>query len=517
MSGPGTGKVVTGSGSVAGSWSVAGSGSVAGSASASGSVAVKRRGAAGPDPYALEKESELLPRDLPSGASRAMAAFLIGLVVAAAGIAFLVELPESVKCPFVLVPEDGADPVKSPRRGTIERLSVEDGAEVKKGDHLFTVRSEELRVLAAERAMLERQIESARGRLGDVEAENAASALSDRAATAELAARVERLEREQEAGKALDESLVAEHRTQLEAARAQAQGLAQQAEGERRRETTAREMRDQAEEAFREGVIAQGELLRQRDAYEDAVQRLERAVRAAADAEGAILELEAAWRRQLDARKLATARVTGDLAEARAARDRITQDAEARTAAASVRVRQLREEIATAVVKLPSLARELEGADGDLLPVLAPYDGVVVGLAARRAGVVIERGEVLCEIARAGATLRAEMAVPEKDAGKVSAGQSVRLLLASYPYPRYGTRAAKLAWVSPSGTAGGFRAFAALEDPTVVVDGVARSLRAGMTGEARIVTGSRTLIEFVFEPLRQLRENVGGDGSKGGG
>jgi len=29
-----------------------------------------------------------------------------------------------------------------------------------------------------------------------------------------------------------------------------------------------------------------------------------------------------------------------------------------------------------------------------------------------------------------------------------------------------------------------------------------------MTGEARIVTGQRTMIEYAFEPIRQLRENM---------
>jgi hypothetical protein len=32
--------------------------------------------------------------------------------------------------------------------------------------------------------------------------------------------------------------------------------------------------------------------------------------------------------------------------------------------------------------------------------------------------------------------------------------------------------------------------------------------RVGMRGEARIVVGRRTLIEYAFEPIRQLRENI---------
>ena len=36
------------------------------------------------------------------------------------------------------------------------------------------------------------------------------------------------------------------------------------------------------------------------------------------------------------------------------------------------------------------------------------------------------------------------------------------------------------------------------------------SARVGMRGEARIVVGSRTMIEYAFEPIKQLRENTRG-------
>jgi hypothetical protein len=37
---------------------------------------------------------------------------------------------------------------------------------------------------------------------------------------------------------------------------------------------------------------------------------------------------------------------------------------------------------------------------------------------------------------------------------------------------------------------------------------VPQAVRVGMTGEARITTGSNALIEYAFEPIRQLRENL---------
>jgi molybdopterin-guanine dinucleotide biosynthesis protein A len=37
--------------------------------------------------------------------------------------------------------------------------------------------------------------------------------------------------------------------------------------------------------------------------------------------------------------------------------------------------------------------------------------------------------------------------------------------------------------------------------------GQSRPLIAGMSGKAEIVVGNRSLIEYVLEPLRQLKEN----------
>jgi hypothetical protein len=54
-----------------------------------------------------------------------------------------------------------------------------------------------------------------------------------------------------------------------------------------------------------------------------------------------------------------------------------------------------------------------------------------------------------------------------------------------------------------------FRAIASLEDLEIVVAGERRPLRAGMGGEARIVTQNLTLLELAFEPMRALKENLG--------
>jgi multidrug efflux pump subunit AcrA (membrane-fusion protein) len=70
-----------------------------------------------------------------------------------------------------------------------------------------------------------------------------------------------------------------------------------------------------------------------------------------------------------------------------------------------------------------------------------------------------------------------------------------------------------LSWISQSAVSSRdgqqFIALATLDSSTIDVGGQSKPLRVGMRGEARIVVGNRTLIEYVLEPLRQLRENMG--------
>ena len=91
--------------------------------------------------------------------------------------------------------------------------------------------------------------------------------------------------------------------------------------------------------------------------------------------------------------------------------------------------------------------------------------------------------------------------------------QHVRYFFDAFPYQRYGVVNAKLDWISPSAvsTTEGTH-FVALGYSTAMRyshrAGQVLPLRVGMGGEAHIVVGGRTMIEYAFEPIRQLRENM---------
>src|SRR5438105_2316572 len=93
----------------------------------------------------LDVESEMLPQDPPPWIVRWTAWLLLGFLGFALIIAMLLKLPETVHCPFVLVPATGSDPIQSPHAAIISSVSANEGEDVKKGAELFVLRSDEIR------------------------------------------------------------------------------------------------------------------------------------------------------------------------------------------------------------------------------------------------------------------------------------------------------------------------------------------------------------------------------------
>jgi membrane fusion protein len=163
-------------------------------------------------------------------------------------------------------------------------------------------------------------------------------------------------------------------------------------------------------------------------------------------------------------------------------------------------------------VRIAALTKQLEHCEGDQRHVLAAHDGVVTLLSVHSTGAVVRNGDRLGELARATETPQARLLPTEGGLPKLSTGQRVRLFLNAFPYQRYGTVLSSLAWVSPA-TVGAaeqaqFIATAELDCATIGSGPQLRPLRVGMRGEARVIVGHRPLIEYAFEPMRQLRENL---------
>ena len=170
-------------------------------------------------------------------------------------------------------------------------------------------------------------------------------------------------------------------------------------------------------------------------------------------------------------------------------------------------------EIEKLKLRIAALKADLENAQQNLLMVRSPYDGVVISLEQRTVGSVVIQGQVLCQLAQQDAKLHARMVITEAGLPKLAVSQRVRYFFEAFPYQRYGAVNGKLDWISPSAVTSSdgprFVALASLDHLAIPV-GAGRflPLRVGMKGEAHVIVGSRTMIEYAFEPVRQLRESM---------
>lgn len=174
-------------------------------------------------------------------------------------------------------------------------------------------------------------------------------------------------------------------------------------------------------------------------------------------------------------------------------------------------VSQLEAEKEKLQVKMRSLRRQVQGLGEDVIHVRAPFEGTVLSIQKKTVGDVVSLGEELCRLARTDTALMAQISLPEEGASRVRTGLPVQLFFEAFPYQRFGTAKAKLTWISPAAmeTGDGQRFLGrALPDPhSLTIRGNASPFKAGMRGEARIRIGYRTPLEYIFEPVKRLKEN----------
>ena len=383
----------------------------------------------------LDVESEMLPQEPPPWIIRSTAWILLAAFLFALLIATVMRLPETVRCPFVLVPATGTDPIQSPVRAIISHVGVDEGQPVKANEELFVLRSDEIRGLDTHfRTLTE-----------DLHSKEESLARYDSAYTAQIGIK----------------------NAEIEQAK--------------------------SEIKFRENHAATSREL---------VTRMEKLAKLGGESEIDLIKL-----------KLDLAGSEKDLSVAQRTLQQVNLDRE-RMETEHVRQRaEQQSEIEKLKMQIGALKSDLKNASQNLLTVRSPYDGVIISMDERTAGSVVQQGQVLCQLARKDAKPRARMTLNEVGLPKLAVAQPVRYFFQAFPYQRYGTVSGKLDWISPSTVTSSdgshFIALASLDRSEISTQaGQSLPLRVGMRGEAHIIVGSRTMIEYAFEPIRQLRESI---------
>ena len=142
------------------------------------------------------------------------------------------------------------------------------------------------------------------------------------------------------------------------------------------------------------------------------------------------------------------------------------------------------------------------------LEVVAPVRGYVQTLKAKTVGAVVPAGGMIMEIVPVDDDLLVETKINTRDVGHLSAGQKVIVKVASYDFVRYGSVAGTLRSVSATtyldekDNTPYYKGWIQLEHPWVGDKAAGNAILPGMTVQADIVTGNKTLLQYLLKPIQ---------------
>lgn len=215
-------------------------------------------------------------------------------------------------------------------------------------------------------------------------------------------------------------------------------------------------------------------------ALTDAQQQAASAERALAQAESSLVELDAA--------------IEGAQAELEATQETIAENA-------MTEASRITEQLGELDAEMSAL-----GSRGDGREVVAPVTGFIKQLPDTRTGAVVPPGGTVAEIVpiEGGVVMRANLS--PRDIGFVSVGQRALVKIDAYDFSRFGAMEGEVAAISPT-TFRDPQTGAAYYRVDISLGGAyfrgdqSRVLLPGMSGEADIVTGNKSVFQFLMKPV----------------
>jgi len=139
------------------------------------------------------------------------------------------------------------------------------------------------------------------------------------------------------------------------------------------------------------------------------------------------------------------------------------------------------------------------------LEIKAPVSGIVKGLKTNTLNGVIQPGEEIMQIVPENA-MEVEAQINPKDVGNTQNGQAVTIKVSAYDYSRFGSVEGKLKSVSAStfldeNKKPYYKAFITLDQLYVGKNPNVNKIAVGMTVQADIHTGQKTLLQYLIRPV----------------
>lgn len=217
-------------------------------------------------------------------------------------------------------------------------------------------------------------------------------------------------------------------------------------------------------------------------------------------------------------RQLEQARGERDRAEVSIAQARsgITEiETEIENARANFRLRAM-EELNTVVAEKSELEESLPRLEERVsrTVIRAPMEGIVSQLNFRTPGGFVNTGDVMLELVPTGEALIIEAKIMPQDISRIRVDDAVRIRLSAYDSAKYGTVDGRVLRISPdavvdeqNGGASHYLVDVAIEGDLVLEDtGEAVTFIPGMTATVDVLSGKRTVLEYIWQPVARVQE-----------
>jgi adhesin transport system membrane fusion protein len=143
----------------------------------------------------------------------------------------------------------------------------------------------------------------------------------------------------------------------------------------------------------------------------------------------------------------------------------------------------------------------------------APLDGIISRLHFHTPGGFVSTGNVVLELVPTGEALVIEARIMPQDISRIGIDDAVRIRLSTYDSAKYGAVDGRVLRISPdaivdeqNGRTSHYLVDVAIEGELVLENGEAVTFIPGMTATVDVLSGKRTVLEYIWQPIARLQE-----------
>ena len=193
----------------------------------------------------------------------------------------------------------------------------------------------------------------------------------------------------------------------------------------------------------------------------------------------------------------------------------IELETEVENARANYKLRAM-DELNTVVAEQSELAESLPRLQERVsrTVIRAPMEGIVSRLNFRTPGGFVNTGDVMLELVPTGEALIIEAKIMPKDISRIRVDDDVRIRLSAYDSAKYGSVDGRVTRISPDAVVDDrnqgvshYVVDVAIEGELILEDtGVVVTFIPGMTATVDVLSGKRTVLEYIWQPMAKVQE-----------